>query len=99
MEITLSPVLGVHGFKPGYDQLNLSSKSQFLRDKLKLIRQSGMSSPEMVHQIESHLNAIIQESDPIGQWNNDAESLCRGKTLHSPLYEFVHILFEAVPEF
>ena len=70
MEITLSPVLGVHRFKLGYDQLNLSSKSQFLRDKIKLIRQAGKGSSETVHQIENHLNAITQESNPIGQWNS-----------------------------
>jgi hypothetical protein len=70
MEITMSPVLGVRRFKLGYDQLNLSSKSQFLRDKIKLIRQAGKGSTETVHQIESHLNAITQESNPIGQWNS-----------------------------
>jgi hypothetical protein len=52
------------------DQLNLSSKSQFLRDKIKLIRQAGKAPAETVHQIESHLNAVTQESNPIGQWNS-----------------------------
>jgi hypothetical protein len=70
MEFRLGPELSVRKVKLSYGQLILSSKSQFLRDKLKLIRQSGMASPEMVHQIESHLNAIIQEGDPIGQWNS-----------------------------
>lgn len=70
MEIRLGPELSVRKVKLSYGQLILSSKSQFLRDKLKLIRQSGMSSHEMVHQIESHLNAIIQETNPIGRWNS-----------------------------
>lgn len=66
----MSPALGVHRFKLSYDQLNLSSKSQFLRDKIKLIRQAGRASAETVHQIESHLNAVTQETNPIGQWNS-----------------------------
>jgi hypothetical protein len=70
MEITMNPALGIHRFKLSYDQLNLSSKSQFLRDKIKLIRQAGKGSAETVHQIENHLNAITQECDPIGQWNS-----------------------------
>jgi hypothetical protein len=70
MEITMSPALRVHRFELTYDQLNLSSKSQFLRDKIKLIRQAGKASPETVHQIENHLNAITQDSNPIGRWNS-----------------------------
>jgi hypothetical protein len=70
MEITMSPALRVHKFKLSYEQLNLSSKSQFLRDKIKLIRQAGKASAEAVHQIENHLNAASQERDPIGQWNS-----------------------------
>jgi len=70
MELTMSPALGVRRFKLSYEQLNLSSKSQFLRDKIKLIRQAGKASPEAVHQIETHLNAASQERDPIGQWNS-----------------------------
>ena len=70
MEITLSPALQFQRFKLSYEQLNLSSKSQFLRDKIKLIRQAGKGSSEAVHQIESHLNAANQEHDPIAQWNS-----------------------------
>jgi hypothetical protein len=70
MEITMSPALGVRKLKLSDDQLNLSSKSQFLRDKIKLIRQAGKAPAETVHQIESHLNAVTQESNPIGQWNS-----------------------------
>jgi hypothetical protein len=70
MEITMSPALRFHRIKLGYEQLNLSSKSQFLRDKIKLIRQAGKGSAETVHQIENHLNAITQESNPICQWNS-----------------------------
>jgi hypothetical protein len=70
MEITMSPALGVRKLKLSDDQLNLSSRSQFLRDKIKLIRQAGKAPAETVHQIESHLNAVTQESNPIGQWNS-----------------------------
>jgi hypothetical protein len=70
MDLTMSPALGVRRFKPSDDQLNLSSKSQFLRDKIKLIRQAGKVSAETVHQIENHLNAANQDSNPIGQWNS-----------------------------
>ena len=70
MQITMSPALRFHRFELSYDQLNLSSKSQFLRDKLKLIRQAGKAPAETVHQIENHLNAISQESNPIGRWNS-----------------------------
>jgi hypothetical protein len=70
MQITMSPALRFHRFELTYDQLNLSSKSQFLRDKVRLIRQSGKASPETLHQIESHLNAITQDSNPIGRWNS-----------------------------
>ena len=70
MQITMSPALRVHRFELTYDELNLSSKSQFLRDKIKLIRQAGKASAETVHQIENHLNAISQESNPIGRWNS-----------------------------
>ena len=70
MQITMSPALRVHRFELTYDQLDLSSKSQFLRDKIRLIRQSGKGSAESVHQIESHLNAITQDSNPIGRWNS-----------------------------
>jgi hypothetical protein len=69
MEIKLSPDLSVRKAKLSYGQLILSAKSQFLRDKLRLIRQSGLASSETVHQIETHLNAITQESNPVGQWN------------------------------
>jgi len=67
MQITMSPALRFHRFELSYDQLNLSSKSQFLRDKIKLIRQSGKASPETVHQIENHLNAMTQETNPISR--------------------------------
>ena len=70
MQITMSPALRFHRFELTYDQLNLSSKSQFLRDKIKLIRQSGKASPETVHQIENHLNAMTQETNPISRWNS-----------------------------
>jgi hypothetical protein len=70
MEISLSPGLNVHRLKPSYEQLNLSSKCQFLRDRIKLLRQAGRGGGETVHQIESHLNAITQENNPIGQWNS-----------------------------
>ena len=69
MDITMSPALGVRKLNRSFGQLNLSSKSQFLRDRLKLIRQAGKASPETLHQIENHLNSITQESNPIGQWN------------------------------
>jgi hypothetical protein len=70
MEITMSPALRVQRLKLSHEQLDLSSKSQFLRDKIKLIRQGGKASAEAIHQIESHLNAANQERDPIGQWNS-----------------------------
>jgi hypothetical protein len=70
MEISMSPALRLHRLQVTHDQLNLFSKCQFLRDKIKLIRQAGKAPGETVHQIENHLNAITQESNPIGQWNS-----------------------------
>ena len=51
------------------DQLRLSSRSQLLRDKLKLLRQSSKVPPELVHQIEGHLNAISQDNSAAKQWS------------------------------
>ena len=50
-------------------QLSLHSKSQFLREKIKLARQAGRMPPEVFQRIESHLSAISQENNPVGQWN------------------------------
>src|SRR5215468_8874463 len=70
MDITLSPSLGVKKLNRSFGQLNLTSKSQFLRDRLRLLRQAGKAPPETLHQIESRLNAITQEPNPVGQWNS-----------------------------
>jgi hypothetical protein len=69
MDITLSPSLGVKKLNRTFGQLSLASKAQFLRDRLKVIRQQGKASPEVLHQIESRLNNITQEYNPVAQWN------------------------------
>ncbi len=51
------------------DQLRLSFRSQLLRDKLKLLRQSSKAPQELVHQIEGHLNAITQDNSAAKQWS------------------------------
>lgn len=69
MDITLSPSLGVRKLNRTFGQLSLASKAQFLRDRLKITRQQGKASPEVLHQIESRLNNITQEYNPEAQWN------------------------------
>ncbi len=62
------PTLGFHRFRQNFDQLRLISKSQLLRDKLKLLRVSSKVPQEVIQQIEGHLNAISQDSSPMKQW-------------------------------
>jgi hypothetical protein len=62
------PTLGFRSFGQDLGQLRLTSKSQQLRDKLKLLRLSNMAPQEAMHQIECHLNAISQDSSAIKQW-------------------------------
>lgn len=69
MDITLSPSLGVRKLNRTFGQLSLASKAQFLRDRLKIVRQQGRAAPEVLHQIESRLNNITQEYNPVSQWN------------------------------
>jgi hypothetical protein len=63
------PRLSVGDVDQNFSRLNLSAKSQLLRDKIKLLRQGSKIPQEMLHQIENHLNAISQEPSLIGQWN------------------------------
>jgi hypothetical protein len=67
--VSAFPKLGVRAPKQNLGHLRLVSKSQLLRDKLKLIRQSTKASQEALHQIDAHLNAISQESSQMSQWS------------------------------
>jgi hypothetical protein len=53
-----------------FSQLNLISKAQLLRDKIKALRQGNRAPQETLHQIENHLNAISQERNLMGQWSH-----------------------------
>jgi hypothetical protein len=64
------PRLGAGDVDQNFSRLNLSAKSQLLRDKIKLLRQGSKAPQEMLHQIENHLNAISQEPSLMGQWNH-----------------------------
>jgi hypothetical protein len=64
------PAIGVGRANHKYLQLSLHSKSAFLRDRIRLARQSGRVPPEIIQRIENHLNAVAQENDPAGQWNS-----------------------------
>jgi hypothetical protein len=64
------PLTGIGKVDQGFSQLDLNAKSQLLRDKIKLLRQSSKAPQETLHQIDSHLNAIAQEPNLIRQWNH-----------------------------
>ncbi len=64
------PTLGIRILRQNPDQLRLSSRTQLLRDKLKILRQSSKAPQELIHQIEGHLNAISQDtSNATKQWS------------------------------
>jgi hypothetical protein len=63
------PRLGMRAPRQDFGHLRLISKSQLLRDKLKLLRLSTKASQEAIHQIDAHLNAISQESSQMKQWS------------------------------
>ena len=46
------PTLGIRILRQNPDQLRLSSRTQLLRDKLKILRQSSKAPQELIHQIE-----------------------------------------------
>jgi hypothetical protein len=64
------PLTGIGKADQSFSQLDLNAKSQLLRDKIKLLRQSSKAPQETLHQIDSHLNAIAQEPNLIRQWNH-----------------------------
>ena len=64
------PLAGIGKVDQSFSQLDLNAKSQLLRDKIKLLRQSSKAPQEALHQIDSHLNAIAQEPNLIRQWNH-----------------------------
>jgi hypothetical protein len=66
------PALTIAKSERDYSQLDLTSKSQLLRDKIKLLRQATKAPPEIIHQIETHLNAISQEQNLLGRWGHYA---------------------------
>jgi heme/copper-type cytochrome/quinol oxidase subunit 3 len=63
------PILRIRKPRQNFDQLRLIFKSQLLRDKLKMLRQSSKAPHELIHQAEGHLNAISQESNTTKQWS------------------------------
>jgi hypothetical protein len=63
------PALRIGKPRQNFDQLRLFSRSQLLRDKLKLLRQSSKAPQELIHQVEGHLNGISQDSSATKQWS------------------------------
>jgi hypothetical protein len=63
------PTLRIGKPRQNFDQLRLFSRSQLLRDKLKLLRQSSKAPQELIHQVEGHLNGISQDSSSTKQWS------------------------------
>jgi hypothetical protein len=55
--------------RQNFDQLRLFARSQLLRDKLKLLRQSSKAPQELIHQVEGHLNGMSQDSSTTKQWS------------------------------
>jgi hypothetical protein len=49
--------------RQNFDQLRLFARSQLLRDKLKILRQSSKAPQELIHQVEGHLIGISQDSN------------------------------------
>jgi hypothetical protein len=64
------PRVGIPDVDRNFSHLSMSAKSQLLRDKIKLLRQSTRASQETLHQIETHLTAISQEPNLMKQWNH-----------------------------
>ena len=62
--------VGVGRTDQHYFQLSLHSQSQLLREKMKEARTTGTVAPETIQRIESHLSAMSQEKNPVGQWNS-----------------------------
>jgi hypothetical protein len=63
------PTLRIRKPRQNFDQLRLFSRSQLLRDKLKILRQSSKAPQELIHQVEGHLNAMSQDSSTTKQWS------------------------------
>lgn len=63
------PTLRIREPRQNFDQLRLFSRSQLLRDKLKILRQSSKATQELIHQVEGHLNGISQDSSTTKQWS------------------------------
>lgn len=63
------PILGRRTPKDNLNQLQLSTKAQQLRDKVRLLRATTQVPQELLHQIDSHLNAIAQERTLTRQWS------------------------------
>jgi hypothetical protein len=63
------PTLRIGKPRQNFDQLRLFSRSQLLRDKLKILRQSSKAPQELIHQVEGHLNGISQDSSSTKQWS------------------------------
>jgi hypothetical protein len=64
------PRLATGTLDQNFSQLNLTSRAQLLRDKIKALRQTNRAPQETLHQIENHLNAISQERNLMGQWSH-----------------------------
>jgi hypothetical protein len=63
------PTLHIGKPRQNLDQLRLFSRSQLLRDKLKILRQSSKAPQELIHQVEGHLNGISQDTSTTKQWS------------------------------
>jgi hypothetical protein len=61
--------VGIGRTEHNYVQLSLHSQSQVLREKVKAARSAGTVPSDAIQRIESHLSAISQEKNPVGQWN------------------------------
>jgi hypothetical protein len=66
--VKIFPLIGRSAIKENLTQVRLSAKSQQLRDKMRLLRATSHVPQELVHVIDTHLNAISQESGPLRQW-------------------------------
>jgi hypothetical protein len=63
------PALRIGKPRQNFDQLRLFARSQLLRDKLKLLRQSSKAPQDLIHQVEGHLNGMSQDSNATKQWS------------------------------
>ena len=63
MSITeLFPALTLRYSDTNYSQLDLTSKPQFLRDKINLLKQASKAPQEIIHQTATHTRSHRRET-------------------------------------